>query len=64
MVFDTILLKAMIRDLSGVCKAGMGVKLRGSKVRDTGVGDPAMEVMVRSGHPAMVRGSEVGFGWP
>ena len=45
MVFDTILLKAMIRDSSGVCKAGMGVMLRGSKVRDTGVGDPAMEVM-------------------
>ena len=30
---------------------------RGSKVRDTGVGDPAMEV-------SDVRGSEVGFGWP
>ena len=46
MVFDTILLKAMTRDSSGVCKAGMGAILRGSKVRDTGVGDPAMEVML------------------
>ena len=32
--------------------------LRGSKVRDTGVGDPDMEVMF------IVRGSEVGFGLP
>ena len=45
-VFDTVLLKAIIKDSSGVCKAGMGVKLRGSKLRDTGVGDPAMEVIL------------------
>ena len=45
-VFDTILLIAIISNSSGVCKAGMGAMLRGSKDRDTGVGDPAMEVML------------------
>ena len=37
----------ILRDSSGVCKAGMGALLRGSEVRDTGLGDHAMKVMLR-----------------